>query len=142
MKTQTLIGATDGSEKNSNQAGGWTLYDTKQETLVSGSAPIPGHPLTANSTRPERGIQIIVLHIILLAAQTHKIHTSTVKIYIDNISSYLHTIKPKKQNGPLTHLTNDYDLKTIIHKFETNLWITHKIEIIYHHVKGHQDDNI
>ena len=29
LKTQTLIGATDGSEKNGNQAGGWTLYDTK-----------------------------------------------------------------------------------------------------------------
>ena len=96
LKTKTLIGAIDGSEKRGNQVGGWTLYDTKQDKLISGSAPIPGHPLTANSTRPEQGIQISILHIILIAAQTHNIHSSKVKIYIDNISSFIHTTKHKR----------------------------------------------
>ena len=38
----------------------------------------------------------------------------------------------------MTHLTADYDLKSIIHEFETNLWVTHKIKVEYTHIKGNQ----
>ena len=120
-------------------AGGWTLYDTHRQKLITGSATIPGNPISSNSTRPERGIQISILHAILLSAQTHNIKSGKVTIYIDNIMSFTKTTKPPINKGPLTHLTNDYNLKTIIHEFESNLWGKHQIEIIYTHVKGHQD---
>ena len=127
-------------QKDSKQAGGWTLYDTKREQLITGTAPVPGNPMTVNSKRLERGIQIVILRAVLLSAKTYKIQSSMVKIYIGNICSFLKTNKPPSQNILLIHLTNDYDLKTTIHQFEHNFWIPHKIEIIYIHVKCHKDN--
>ena len=87
----TLIGATDGLEKDGKMVGGWTLYDTQQPKLVTGTTPILGNPLTSNSTQPEQGIQVSLLRDILLAAQTNTFKSGKVRIYIDNITSFAQT---------------------------------------------------
>ena len=66
ITNRTLLGATDGTEHEGKMAGGWSLYDPYQKKLITGSATIPGNPISSNSTRPERGIQISILHAILL----------------------------------------------------------------------------
>ena len=49
------IGATGGTVKDGKETGSWTLYHTKKDKTVEGSAPIPNNPITINSTRPEQG---------------------------------------------------------------------------------------
>jgi hypothetical protein len=93
LSNNTLIGATDGTAKEGKETGGWTLYDTNKDKIVEGSTPIPNNPTTTNSTRPERDIQISILHTILLTAQHYNIKSSKVPIYINNISSFTQTIK-------------------------------------------------
>ena len=80
LTSGTLVGAIDGTEKDRKQAGGCTLYDTKRKQHITGTVPIPGNPMAINSTRPERGIKVSILHAIILAAQTYKIKSSMVKI--------------------------------------------------------------
>lgn len=120
LLNNTLIGATDGSEKDGKQAWSWTLYDKKRDKFIEGSASVSGNPFTANSTRSKCGIQISTLHAIILSAQAHKIHSSKVYIYVDNISSF---IKTKK------NITSQWSSHTS-HKWlgcqNNNIWIQRK----------------
>ena len=73
ITNRTLLGATDGTEHEGKMAGGWSLYDPHRKKLITGSTTIPGNPNSSNSTQPEHGIQISILHAIILSAQTYNI---------------------------------------------------------------------
>ena len=61
-------------------------------------------------------------------------------MHIDNIASFTNYGPPRPWEGPLRHLTDDYDLKQLKPVCGTALK-RHNISIDWCHVKAHQDEN-
>ena len=60
-------------------------------------------------------------------------------MHVDNIASFTNCDPPSPWEGPLRHLTDDYDLKQL--KAACDIALNrHKIQVIWCHVKAHQDD--
>ena len=60
-------------------------------------------------------------------------------MHVDNIASFTNCDPPRPWEGPLRHLTDDYDLKQLKAVCDTAL-NRHNISVTWCHVKAHQDD--
>ena len=60
-------------------------------------------------------------------------------MHVDNIASFTNCDPPRPWEGPLRHLTDDYDLKQLKAACDTAL-NRHNILVTWCHVKAHQDD--
>ena len=60
-------------------------------------------------------------------------------MHVDKIASFINCDPPRPWEGPLRHLTNDYDLKQLSSICDEAL-DRHNISVSWCHVKVHQDD--
>ena len=92
-----------------------------------------------NSTRAERAGFIGPLMNTLHLAQEHNVSSGALHMHVDNTGSYKKGNAPKMGDGTFRHVISDYDLKLHKSSLEYKLQNDHNIEVVYHHVKAHQD---
>ena len=139
----TLQGASDGSMKFGQGTCAWRVEPKTSVGLsdhsLTRATPVDGDPDTMNSTRAERGGFIDPLYYVEKLASKYKITQGKLTMYVDKISSFTNCDPPRPWEGPLRHLTDDYDLKQLKAVCDIAL-DKHKILVTWCHVKGHQDE--